>query len=653
MSREGELLMVKRDEEVIKQILEYVLDKRYCQAILIDGEWGTGKTFFVKDKLLNRLRETVPQKNIYYVSLYGISSSEQIVDEIYSSMVEEFIEKKLGEDKGKMLEKGISFTSKLFAAGMKYFNLDSKDLPQLSDLKELKEAIIIFDDLERCEIEVNQTLGVLNNLVEHNDIKIILVANQAEIGKMNFSKGLSHKYQMVLDDRVELDEKGNSKNNKVSYTKEQLIRRTEQLFSEDIFYKKVKEKLIGLTIYYQPNLSDVFVAIIDKYIMEDKTKDYLLEHKQKIINIFEQKRHYNIRTLIFGLIAFDKFYGIVDAIEFEPHMYIEYELDRVLKYTMISSIQIKLGQVVYSWGNSSSKSGIVYYDKKNVYESRVYGYKFVDDYLLQCKIDKKEVEKVILENVNEQKIIDDSSKLEKSLQYRKLYSWWELEDEDIEKIIPEILFELQEQKYSPRHFKDIIVTLMQMEYQGISCFDYKDFVELMEQKLKVYTEEFEPRYLEILSDNAEFVEKYNQIVKPLFEILENKEKGEKKDNNDFLCSQEAWDDNFGKRCEEHREEYLCDNKFFYYIEPEKFIDQLQNAKVINIYNFMNGVRKVYNFSNLNEFFKSDVPNIKCILDYIDVEKMNQGKKTRNMALVKLKSKLQEYLELIEVPIYKI
>ena len=75
--------------------------------------------------------------------------------------------------------------------------------------------------------------------------------------------------------------------------------------------------------------------------------------------------------------------------------------------------------------------------------------------------------------------------------------------------------------------------------------------------------------------------------------------------------------------------------------------------IFNIYNFMDGVRKVYNFSNLNEFFKSDVPNIKCILDYIDVEKMNQGKKTRNMALVKLKSKLQEYLELIEVPIYKI
>lgn len=240
--------MIMRDEDVLKQILEYVKDDRYHQAVLIDGEWGAGKTFFVKEKLVKYLVKKLKEKRIYYISLYGVSYSEQIIDEIYSSMVEEIIEKKFGEDKGKVLEKGISFTSKIVAAGMKYFNLESKDLPKLSDLKELKDTIIIFDDLERCEIEVNQTLGVINNLVEHNDVKIILVANQNEIGKMNFSKGLSHKYQMALDDRIELDEKGKKQeNNKVNYTKEQLIRRTEQLFSEDIFYKKVKEKLIGLT----------------------------------------------------------------------------------------------------------------------------------------------------------------------------------------------------------------------------------------------------------------------------------------------------------------------------------------------------------------------------------------------------------------------
>ena len=73
---------------------------------------------------------------------------------------------------------------------MKYFNIDTNDLPDLSDIKDVKESIIVFDDLERCEIEINKVLGMINNLVEHNDVRIILVANQKEIGRMSFSREL-------------------------------------------------------------------------------------------------------------------------------------------------------------------------------------------------------------------------------------------------------------------------------------------------------------------------------------------------------------------------------------------------------------------------------------------------------------------------------
>ena len=336
--------MVMKDDDIIKNVLEYVKDERYRQAVLIDGEWGAGKTFFVKEKLLMKMKEELAEKRIYYISLYGVSSSGQIMDEIYSSMVEEIIDKNLGEKTGQIVEKGITFTSKLITAGMKYFNVDTKELPKLSDVKELKDVIIIFDDVERCELEINQTLGIINNLVEHNDIKVILIANQNEIGKINFSRGLSHKYQIAIDDRIELDEKGRQKDSKISYTKEQLIKRAEQLFSEDIFYKKVKEKLIGLTIYYQPNLAEVYTAVVEKFIKEKKVKDYLISNKQKIVNIFEEKRHYNIRTLIFALIAFEKFYIIIDAITFEEHKYISRELDNVLKYTILSAIKIKSGK---------------------------------------------------------------------------------------------------------------------------------------------------------------------------------------------------------------------------------------------------------------------------------------------------------------------
>ena len=75
----GEIAMIVKDDDVIKNVLEYVKDERYCQAVLIDGKWGAGKTFFVKEKLLTKMKEELPEKRIYYISLYGVSSSEQIV----------------------------------------------------------------------------------------------------------------------------------------------------------------------------------------------------------------------------------------------------------------------------------------------------------------------------------------------------------------------------------------------------------------------------------------------------------------------------------------------------------------------------------------------------------------------------------------------
>lgn len=645
--------MVIKDDDVIKNVLAYVKDERYRQAVLIDGEWGAGKTFFVKEKLLMKMKEELSEKRIYYISLYGVSSSEQIMDEIYSSMVEQIINKNLGEKTGQIIEKGITFTSKLITAGMKYFNVDTKDLPKLSDIKELKDAIIVFDDLERCELDINQTLGIINNLVEHNDVKVILVANQNEIGKINFSRGLSHKYQIAIDDRIELDEKERQKDSKVRYTKEQLNKRAEQLFSEDIFYKKVKEKLIGLTIYYQPNLIEVYIAVVEKYIKEKKAKDYLISNRQKIVNIFEEKRHYNIRTLIFALIAFEKFYIIIDAITFEEHKYIAHELDNVLKYTIISAIQIKSGKPPYSWEKNSSKSGIVYYDIKNIVENRVYGYRFVDNYLLQCDLNKEYVEETILEIANIQKKADDSREFENSLQYQKLYFWWELEDDELEKIVSQIYIELEQQKYGPRYFKDMIVTFLQMEYNGFNCFDYNKIINLMGKKLETYTEKFERRYLEILSEDTDFIQKYNQIVKPLFEILDNKENKEKIEDNVFLCDHKCWGEDFEIKCEERSQTYTTNNAFFSYINSEKFIEELKNAKVIEIHNFINGIRKVYSFSNLNDFFKPDIPNLKDILERIDIDELSQGKKTRKMAVETLKSRLQEYLKLIEVPTYTI
>ena len=81
-----------------------------------------------------------------------------------------------------------------------------------------------------------------------------------------------------------------------------------------------------------------------------------------------------------------------------------------------------------------------------------------------------------------------------------------------------------------------------------------------------------------------------------------KEDREKIEDNAFLCNHECWDDNFEMKCEERSQIYTTSNAFFYYIDPQKFIEELKNAKVVEIHNFIDGIRKVYNFSNLNDFF---------------------------------------------------
>ena len=43
------------ETRIVEQIISYLNEEKYRQAILIDGEWGSGKTFFVKEVLMPQI----------------------------------------------------------------------------------------------------------------------------------------------------------------------------------------------------------------------------------------------------------------------------------------------------------------------------------------------------------------------------------------------------------------------------------------------------------------------------------------------------------------------------------------------------------------------------------------------------------------------
>ncbi len=137
-------------------------------AVLVTGDWGTGKTFQVKKALSESER--------YYVSLFGLKTSE----EIYAAVFAEMFPIKASVRNAATAAEGVSFGFPLvanFGAG--------KLIPSIANALIKKQVVnnrtLIFDDLERCELSLKEKLGILNSYVEHYGCRVVVIAHDGKL----------------------------------------------------------------------------------------------------------------------------------------------------------------------------------------------------------------------------------------------------------------------------------------------------------------------------------------------------------------------------------------------------------------------------------------------------------------------------------------
>ena len=102
---------------------------------------------------------------------------------------------KLASNIGKAVISGISSF---------YGILLPKKIIDFSDISS-KNYILIFDDLERCNMNVNNLLGYINNYVEHDGIKTIIISNEKEIASTNMDLNRELKYLVALNNDLVLN----------------------------------------------------------------------------------------------------------------------------------------------------------------------------------------------------------------------------------------------------------------------------------------------------------------------------------------------------------------------------------------------------------------------------------------------------------------
>ncbi len=248
--------------EYIYEAISNHLKMKTSGALLLTGEWGSGKTYYIKNHVFPRLEketEFIP----LIVSLYGITDKNEIARMVFFeyfdrkgkhstfsiASITKYIEKLLGTFP--CLNKHVDLEKLITGTGDSLFRF----LPH-------NKLLICFDDLERVSDQINtiDILGLINNLVENKGYKILIIANNDEIKEIS----------------------------------------------------AFKEKTIEKTIHFTPNISAIIDSIINSY-SDDSFKKYLHDNKEFLLKTLNpktedendakylKKSFSNIRTIKFAI----------------------------------------------------------------------------------------------------------------------------------------------------------------------------------------------------------------------------------------------------------------------------------------------------------------------------------------------------------------
>ncbi len=192
------------NQNIVEELNYYVDDAPFLGlALMINGEWGSGKTYFIKKNLENR-------KHIY-LSIFGCSSSSQVRRELFYQLSPILRNK---------VVRGFLGAAKSVVKAKTGYDFDSDKKEDISfsvDVGELnfweyfenQNKIIVVDDLERYTGSVGDLFGFISKLCGEGKCKVIIVCNDSKMdldNKKSFDAYLEKIIWNKLDFKAPIDD---------------------------------------------------------------------------------------------------------------------------------------------------------------------------------------------------------------------------------------------------------------------------------------------------------------------------------------------------------------------------------------------------------------------------------------------------------------
>ena len=161
----------------LEELRYYCNEPEPVGALMLTGEWGCGKTYFLEHNLKKELEHT---HVILRISLFGLSTIEAIDENVNSAWMNAYLEDKGWDEKSETLGKFKDKLSRLpWPENVK--NVISFNPATLMDVENNlngKRVVLVFDDLERSKLDTIDVLGCINDYCENKKFHTIIVANE-------------------------------------------------------------------------------------------------------------------------------------------------------------------------------------------------------------------------------------------------------------------------------------------------------------------------------------------------------------------------------------------------------------------------------------------------------------------------------------------
>lgn len=254
------------NENIVNFLNGYMLNPDPQYAVLLKGKWGCGKTHFINHWIDTYQKQEAEDKVLepVYVSLYGLSETKQITTAINRVLYPILY--------GKAAKAGKTFLKFMSAIVLKCdvdwnkdgnsdfsmdLGLDALSIFKSEDEQVKKGNLLIFDDLERCDIPMKKLLGYLNFFVEQCNCHLIVIGDEDKIAE------------------------GENK----------------KIFGE------FKEKTIGREFEIATDIH----SALDTFVNQTPKNDFVVDHQEQIEKFFAMTECDNLRILRQALWDFSRF----------------------------------------------------------------------------------------------------------------------------------------------------------------------------------------------------------------------------------------------------------------------------------------------------------------------------------------------------------